>query len=396
MNTLAQGILVDFSAVIPTPLSLSTHQSANTLTDIVGAHDIYLFLKFFFLPVIVLFTSTLITVIVYRRFSLDRIDRKKGELEDAIDTFLTTMVFSDFSEAEMRIEIDQFRQNVVKGNDSILQFVLKKLVHIKQNIQYLDTDKIIFMFKTFRFDVYTDQLINSSNPENKSEGFSFYQILEYKEKSYLIRPYLHSPNPKLRANALLAMISLSDENFDMLDEYCYSISRADELKILDIIYQKGYSLPTNIHRWLRSSNDSIVMIAIKMLVRYNTRPTYSEMEHLFTHRNPTVQKEIINAVRKLKIVEANDLLMECYKNETRIRIKIAIVKALQNTANTTNLNYALKILQLETDTDLKFEWVNCLCKMDRNFMNYIRVEDDQEKRLLQQMILHHTNPYINY
>ena len=394
MNTITQGILADFSAVFSAPLSLSTRGSGS-LTNLVGAHDIYLFLKFFFLPVILLFTSTLLLVIVYRRFSLDRIDRRKGELEDAIDAFLTTMVFSDYSEAEMRIEIEKFQSTVVKGNDSILLFVLKKLVHIKQNIQYLDTDKIIFMFKTFRFDVYTDQLINGSNVENKSEGFSFYQILDYKEKCELIRPYLHSPNPKLRANALLAMISLSNENFDMLDEYCYSISRADELKILDIIYQKGYELPTNIHRWLRSSNDSIVLIAIKMLVRYNTHPSYDQLRKLFTHRNPTVQKEIINAVRKLRIVEANDLLMECYQTETNLRIKIALVKALQNTANTTNLSFALKILQLETEVDLKFEWVNCLCKMDRNFMNYIRVEDDQEKRLIQQMVLHHTNPYIN-
>ena len=166
-------------------------------------------------------------------------------------------------------------------------------------------------------------------------------------------------------------------------------------KILDIIYQKGYELPTNIHRWLRSSNDSIVLIAIKMLVRYNTKPSYDQLRKLFTHRNTTVQKEIINAVRKLRIVEANDLLMECYQTETNLRIKIALVKALQNTANTTNLSFALKILQLETEVDLKFEWVNCLCKMDRNFMNYIRVEDDQEKRLIQQMVLHHTNPYIN-
>lgn len=394
MKTIFQGILVDFAATIPTPLRL-TAQGTGSLTNLVGAHDIYLFLKFFFLPVILLFTSVLLLVIVYRRFSLDRIDRRKNELEDAIDSFLTTMVFSDFTEEEMKTEIDQFKNTVVKGNDSILLFVLKKLVHIKQNIQYLDTDKIIFMFTTFRFDVYTDQLINSSNVENKSEGFSYYQILDYKEKSELIRPYLQNANPKLRANALLAMISLSDSNFDMLDDYAYAISRADELKILDIIYQKGYELPTNIHRWLQSTNDSIVLIALKMMIRYQTKPSLDQIKQLLTHSNPLIQKEIIAVIRKMELVEANDIVIDCYKKETNVRIKIALVKALQKTTTTTHMSLALKILLLETDVDLKFEWVHCLCKMDPTFMNTIRLEDEQEQRLLRQMVLHHTNPYIN-
>jgi hypothetical protein len=46
------------------------------------------------------------------------------------------------------------------------------------------------------------------------------------------------------------------------------ISTADQLKILDLIYQKA-DLPTKISKWLYNENNSIVLLAIKLMIRYD-------------------------------------------------------------------------------------------------------------------------------
>jgi hypothetical protein len=98
---------------------------------------------------------------------------------------------------------------------------------------------MLLIYKYFGFHKYSDRLIRSSSWEKKLLGIYHYQILEYKIKTGHIRPNIYVKNKFLKSNALIAVISLSDEKFEFLNKYEKKISTADELKILDIIYQKS-------------------------------------------------------------------------------------------------------------------------------------------------------------
>lgn len=355
--------------------------------------DLYLFLKYFLIPVLLIFIFSIMLVVLFRRYSLDKIDLKKNKLEDEVNTFLTDIIFSDYAAEEIKSKIEDFKKNVVK-NDSLSKFVLEKLLHIKQNVQQMNQEKFILIYEYFRFNFYTEKLISSRDWQKKSEGFLHYQILDYKSKKELITPYLKSKNPSLRSNALIAIISLSDENLNVLDTAEISISRAEELKILDILYQKEIGIPTNIYKWLNSKNDSIVIIALKLIMRYKHVLTNTQLSALLNHTNYSIRKETITTIRELNIKNANDILIEHYQKETSFKNKILILKTFQKNGNTNTKNYTLSLLSNENNLDLKFEIVNCIYQIDKNFLLYFKAKDKQEEDLINKMLLHHKNPYL--
>jgi hypothetical protein len=360
-----------------------------------NARDLFLFLKYFFIPVLIVFLVSIVMVIVFRRYRLDRIDSKRVKLEDTVDNFLTEILFSDYTDEELKLRITFFKKGTLRGNKKLSQFVLQKLLHIKQNVQQMNQEKFILIYEYFGFSKLTKKLLADRSWVRKSEGIMHYQILDYKEKKTLIEPFLLSQNKALRSNALIAMISLSDENFDVLDHYDATITRAEEFKILDLIYQKEVSIPTNISSWLKSSNESIVIIAIKLAVRYKFKFTREQLNSLLANSNPLVRKEIIIAIRELKIEFANPILMSHYKIEKSLRNKISIIKTFQKIGNPATKDYALRLLSKENDLDLKFEIVNCIYQIDRNFFSNYQTKDRTEAALISKMLLHHKSPYIN-
>lgn len=369
--------------------------SHPNIPSIMNTRDLFLFLKYFLIPVLLVFLVSIVMVILFRRYRLDRIDYKTVQMEDTVNGFLTELIFSDYTEEELKLRIDAFKKNSLHNNKKLSHFVLKKLLHIKQNVQQMSQEKFILIYEHFGFNKFTERLLADRSWERKSQGIMHYQILDHKAKKELIAPFLQSNHKALRSNALIAMISLSNENFDVLDHYEATITRAEEFKILDLIYQKEVSIPTNISAWLKSKNESIVIIAIKLAVRYKFKFTRDQLNYLLGSPNPLVRKEIIIAIRELKIEFANTILITHYKKEKNLRNKISIVKTFQKIGTPLTRDYALQLLSKENDLDLKFEIVNCIYQIDKNFFSNYISKDRIEGELISKMLLHHKSPYIN-
>jgi hypothetical protein len=120
-----------------------------------------------------------------------------------------------------------------------------------------------------------------------------------------------------------------------------------------------------------------------------------QLTHLLDNSNPLVRKEIIIAIRELKIEFANTILITHYKKEKNLRNKISIVKTFQKIGTPLTRDYALQLLAKENDLDLKFEIVNCIYQIDKNFFSNYASKDRNEEELISKMLLHHKSPYIN-
>jgi len=392
MNTL---LLTKLIGLLSTLKSLAISWYSRIHFRLLTSEEVYLFLKFFFIPAIVTLLSLITAVIIYRRFRLDAIDLQKKALDDTVNNFLTDIIFLDYSDEETLEKIEQFQKEYVKNNPKIERFILNKLIRIKRNVQQLNQEKFIFIYESFGFRKITDKLINSYSWSKKSQGFYHYQILDHKEKQPLIAPYLDHDNGKIRSNALIAMISLSSDNFDILNDYKHAISEADELKILDVIYQKETVLPANISKWLRNKNESIVSLSIKLAVHFHYSFSENEINHILKSYDFGVRREIILAVRALKITDAIEPLVAHYNEESNLRNKISILKTFQKINNKNTKELTFNLLSTEKNIDLKFEIVNCIHQIDQTFFQKFKTNDQQEEELIAKMLLHHNNVYLN-
>lgn len=363
-----------------------------------SSESIYFFLLYFFIPLIVLFVILIIFSLLYSRYAADKNEHNLEVIENDMNSFLTDLIFSDYTSLEMKEKISEFKKQY-KLNSNLKKYILNKIIHIKENLNETNEHTILLIYKYFGFDEISNRLINSSSWYSKSQALYQYQNIGYKIKTGYVKKLLDSKNSSLRSNAIIALISLSDEKFDVLDNYKYNISKADEVKILDIIYRKKSTVPKNINNWLQSKNDSIVIIAIKLIVRFRYKHDISleQIAYLLTSENYKVRKEAIAAVRELVMFEANDILMQHFKTETNLRNKISIIKTLNTIGTTENITFLSILLKKEEnlELDLKLEIVNFINKTNASFFNTYAFEYETKNLELQKMIAHSNCPYLN-
>lgn len=377
---------------------ISLHFKASYLLFSINAENIYYFLLYFFIPLIGLFLVLIVFTLLYSRYTIDKNEGFREDIENDANTFLTELIFSDYTASEMKTRINEF-QSKHKLTKNLRKFILNKIIHIKVNLNETNEHTMLLIYKYFGFDEISNKLIRNRTWYSKSEALHHYQNIGYKIKTGHVKKLLNSKNTALRSNAIIALISLSDEKFDVLDNYKYNISKSDEVKILDIIYRKKSNIPKNINNWLNSKNDSIVIIAIKLIVRFRHKQDISleQISHLLKSENNLVRKEVILAIRELVMFEANEILMEHFKVETNLRNKISVIKTLNTIGTTENITFLSELLKKHEnlELDLKLEIVNFINKTDTTFFNNFKFNNKEKHTELQKMIAHSNCPYLN-
>jgi hypothetical protein len=191
------------------------------------------------------------------------------------------------------------------------------------------------------------------------------------------------------------MIILSDEKFSLIANYKRKISKVDELKILDIIYKKNTPVPQNINNWLYSENSSIVILAIKLMVRYRETLTVEQISFLLDHDSLEIRKETLLAISLLFIIEANDLLIDYYSTIENKKNKVFCLKTFAVIGDNSTRDFLCNFLQEESPLDVKFELVRTINKIDRLYFGSIKKDNNAEKNIIDRILLHVNNPYLN-
>ncbi|SDW37174.1 hypothetical protein [Flavobacterium degerlachei] len=352
-------------------------------------------LQYIIIPLLLLIVSIFIYLLITKRYRYQKRSLLRIELDITSDNFLTELIFSNFSKAEIDSKIEEYKKTAIFKKKWFKKIILNKIISIKQNINEVDPNFLLKIYKSFGFDRYSKKLILSRNWKNKLVGLNHYQILGYKIKTGYIRPYLNKPKNKyLNSNALIAMIVLSDEHFELIANYKRKISKADELKILNIIYSKKANLPKNISTWLYSENSAIVTLAIKLMVRYRKALTLDEIKQLMNYDSIKVKNETLLAIRLLFIFEANDYLIEYYETIENIETKISCLKTFAVIGDDSSKKFLTKFLE-QDHIDVKFQLIKTINKLDCHYFETYKTNNGTEVSIVEKILLHVNNPYIN-
>ena len=353
-------------------------------------------LKYFAVPFLCFIIILLTFILIIHRYGFEKKLILKKELDIKTDIFLTELIFSNYSMEDIYEKIRVYKEDVLFKKKWYKGLILNKIISIKQNINGINPNLILIIYKSFGFHHYSKKLILNKRWKNKLLGIYHYQILEYKIKTGYIRPYVNNHKNKfLNSNALIAMIILSDEKFELLANYQKKISQADEIKILDIIYNKKSPFPKKIEEWIASNNSSIVRLAIKIMVRYRESLSTTQISSLLNNPDPIVRKETIQSIRYLFIVEANFILINHYLKEDNKRNKISILKTFGVIGDQETIDFLTPFLLEEKDLEIKFEMVSAINSIDRTYFKNFETKNEIENDIINRIYLHVTNPYLN-
>ena len=214
-------------------------------------------MQYILVPFLLLVIITMVILLIANRFYFENTIQQKKDISNKANNFLTNIVFSNYNSKSIQEKIKLFEKEVPFKKDWCKGLILNAILSFKRNITDANPHQMLKIYRYFGFQKYSSKLIKSSNWKNKLLAIYHYQILEYKIKTGDIRPYIYVKNKFLKSNALIAIISLSGQKLDFLSNYENIISNADQIKILDIVYQKKLVLPEKIIEWLKS-NDLLI------------------------------------------------------------------------------------------------------------------------------------------
>lgn len=345
-------------------------------------------LPFLFIVVILLVVKLLINHYV----NLEILKRKKNVLE-ATDLLLTQLLFWKGEVKQMKIAVEEFKNSVPYTKRWCRKLIMERILQMKRNFQ-LDSDILLDIYKLFGFEKVTYDLLDHARWHKRSLGIYQLQFIHDVTKRGQLHSFLAEENIQVKSNALIALVTFLPERFGILANYEETLTKADEIKLMDIIYHISPELPKNTALLLKSPNTSIVVLGIKLMVLYKAQLSIGQIGKLVRLSNFRIRREAIKAVGKLKFAEANDILTGQYRIEQHQKIKIDILISLKKTGDKKTVRFLKSLLETETDPDIKFKIVDALITLEPGFFEeeiHLPLLQDRE---LKGMALHVKDPLL--
>ncbi len=321
------------------------------------------------------------------------LEKRKKSIEDATNTLLMELIFSTTSKSQMKEKIEEFKHLIPFHKKWCNDYMLTKILDMNLIFQ-VDSEQHREIFRLFGFDKVSYQLLRHKKWHYKSLGIYRLQRMMDRSKRKQIRTFLHDDNPELKSNALIALVTLAPEKFAALRDFDEPLTKADEMKILDIIYQSRPEMPKNTEKLLKSKNTSIVVLGIKLLVLYKAKLSLKQICKLIWFSNFRVRGEAIKAVGKLNMTEANELLITQYSIEQNKAVKVNILKSLKNIGNQEAANFLKSLLKQEQDSDIKFEMVGSINALDPDFFERSLEPKIPNDKTIEGMVKHVKDLYL--
>jgi hypothetical protein len=341
------------------------------------------------LPILICGFVLLIAILIINRFRYDLFKPKWEAAKNEIDSFLTTMIFSDFDEAFFYAEIENFKKTIPFEKRWCKKLILNEIIFLKLNLKGDVTNTFHFLYEQFGLFEHTKKLLRSRRFYLKCLGMYQLESLEYKKGISYITPLLNHKNRSVKSSAFLSLISLEPDQLETLINFSHQITIAEEINIMDILHQKKTKMPTNLSQWVVSDNDTIIKLGIKLMMFYNYTNENETIIQLLKHPNKSVRFDAISAVKFLFIYEAESVLIEQFQNEDT-QNKLEIFNTLSGIGMTDSENFIAQLLQNKTDENIKLDAVYCLNKINTHYFEDHFLDNED----VQKMVKHVKTPYL--
>lgn len=268
--------------------------------------------------------------IIFRRISQFNYKRLEKKWKEKIhDTLANIIIYDDQDNIEATVAHFYPQLKIItKKNNAVNEMLVSEILIYHKNFTGKIADILKTLYKKLQLDKRSIKKIKNRNWEIKVEGIREANQMELFDIAPIIMPYTDDENASLRMEAQAAYIKLSDTNpFKFLDRAQERILDWHQLVLFEVITKnKKLEIPS-FSKWLRSPNDTVVMLCLKLIDHFMQFDAETELERLLKHHNPRIRKKAIEILGKLEIEESEENIFEIYFDQP-LEIKLEILKAL--------------------------------------------------------------------
>ncbi len=292
--------------------------------------------------------------ILYRRISQANRLRKQKKWSEYIGNMLANLIVYDSSDEVDEI-IDHFYGKFKKlplRNHIVQQTLIREITTYHKNFIGKPLQVLEELYLKLHLDEVSRKKIKNKNWEVKIEGIREANEMRITDVADDIIGYTDDENGYLRMEAQAAYLRLSlKDPFHFLDRARERILEWHQLVLFEKITKNKQLQIPSFSKWLRSPNDTVVLLCLKLIDHFTQFDAESEVERLLQHHNPEVVKKSIQIIGKLEFSNAEKSMFEIYFDH-KDDIKVEILNALGNISSS-NYNEFLSSRIYSTNMKLK-------------------------------------------
>ncbi|HUH33775.1 MAG TPA: HEAT repeat domain-containing protein [Daejeonella sp.] len=296
-------------------------------------------------------------IILIRRLNQARTRIKVTKWKAEIDNILTSSIIEfnseDYKEEDVRKIVDNLKELPLKKY-LVRQLVINELMFLHKNFSGKVNTLISTIYVWLELEKHSKRKLNSWRWFIKAEGIEELSELGIESEADRLLAYVNSKNITLRMQAQSGYLQLSKKDpFIFLDYADQNLLTWHQINLMDVLNRrKDIPLPV-FSRWFTSTNNSVVIFCIRLMVRFHQMESVKELLKLIKHPDEEVRKEMIIAIGELSLVDSERHLTIHFLNET-LSCRLEIIKAVGKIASGDEFDF-LSRLVYSPDFELRFE-----------------------------------------
>lgn len=262
----------------------------------------------------------------------------------------------------------------------------EEILTAKANISGEPSLRLKVMYGQLKLEQHALRKLRDRRWYKKAQGIQELAIMDLGAHINQISPFADDPHELVRIEAQTAMVKLAGyQGLYFLDTATYPITDWQQIKLLKEIP----NLPTddNLHsiaNWLRTSNETVVIFAMKIARTYHLFQLHDAIIACLENRSEKVRREAIRTLKVIHLEQTSGRLRAIFPSETLIN-KIEIVKSLQFTGSQEDVAFLLSFLQ-ESDYIQKLAILRTIAYLSKSTLTELIPLPGREQFPLQDMI----------
>lgn len=301
------------------------------------------------------FSSFMLTLIVYMIFALlykNKRDKTQKRWLCKTNILITKAIFfDDETNAEFRIPINRRVTELLKI-PLFRQTLIDELVLGSKSIAGTSADNLASLYRQLELNKDSLQNLKKFAWHKKAKAIQELATMHQTSFSPQLYQLTNDKNELIRMESQISMVKFHGfEGLNFLSEITYPISEWHQINLLKELSGVSASDFKGIDYWLKSSNHSVIVFALKLCSSYHQFDQYDNIVDCLRHSNPNIRLQAINCLKEIYDDHTSLQLIHIYQVQP-INIKLAILRALQQIGSEESAGFLQNQLDA-TDNQIK-------------------------------------------
>lgn len=297
------------------------------------------------------FISVIGCVLIFITFYLVRRTARSKKRKKLRNYF--SNIISEIAICESVSEIEAFlhEASVEKNLHKLLQSSFSKQVFIRQltktsgNMAGGASENLKWVYEYFQLEKDSETRMQSSKWHIKARAIQ--ELAQMQQKKYIKKFYrlANHSNAFVRQEAQTAIVKLFGfPGLRFLNVAGYTITDWQQFCLLQELTLKRITSFAGVEKWIRSSNNSVVIFALRLVETYHWHELHDEVAAQLTHSSERVQRKAIQTLGEIYQPHTAALLIDAY-NKINKQLQFAVLKVFQKAATENEVPFLLQQLK---------------------------------------------------